>query len=336
MALKDKIFLAIAVSTLLGMASAKAYIVPGGQPPPQGGIGPIPQPLPPQQPNNPAPPPPIPPPGGNNGGGYNPYPGNGGNNGGGYPGDGGGYNPYPGQDNGGGYGPGNGGYNNQEQRVIQVRRRIMNEQLPLLQLAGIDRRYDGYTIQSVVVYVSGSGPRSEVALVINNQRDTNAYSPRGAVTLIPRYQAVLGQVRSMQLSVAGGVDVDSIVLNLQPRSGGGNGGGQWGDISVPLSVARRMLGSDRLDITPYIDMYQYRGYRITAIEIEAAALYQVAFIDVLINSFGQGPSVQIGNYNQRYSVYPQDAVIGQSAASIVLSTRGDMDIRGVTLRLSRR
>lgn len=327
MALKNKIFLAIAVSTLLGMASAKAYIVPGGarpEPPPQGGIGPIPQPGQ-QQPNRPTPPPaPIPVPGDN--GGYNPYPGNGGNNGGGYPG------------NGGGYGPGNGGgYNNQEQRVIQVRRRIMNEQLPLLQLAGIDRRYDGYTVQSITVYSSGSGPRSEVALVINNQRDASAMSPRGAVTLIPRYQAVLGQVRTLQLAVSGGVDIDSIILNLQPRNGGGHGGGNQGrEISVPLSVARRMLGNDRLDITPYVDVYQYRGMRITAIEIEAAALYQVAFIDVLINSFGQGNSVQIGNYIQRYTVYPQDAVIGQSAASIVLSTRGDMDIRGVTLRLSRR
>ncbi|MDG0815130.1 hypothetical protein [Bdellovibrio svalbardensis] len=331
MALKNKIFLAIAVSTLLGMASAKAYIVPGGtrpEPPPQGGIGPIPQPIP-QQPNAPVPPPmPLP---GDDGGGYNPYPGNGG----GYP---------PG--NGGGYGPGQGGggYNDQEQRVIQVRRRIINEQLPLLQLAGIDRRYDGYTVQSIVVYVSGSGPRSDMSLVINGQRDASAVSPRGAVTLIPRYKAVLGrgQVNSIQLAISGGVDVDSIVLNLQPRNGGGyppgnGGGGNWGrEITVPLSVARRMLGNDRLDISPYIDMYQYRGMRITAIEIEAAALYQVAFIDVLINSFGQGPSVQIGNYIQRYTVYPQDAVIGQSAASIVLSTRGDMDIRGVTLRLSRR
>ncbi|QDK39374.1 hypothetical protein [Bdellovibrio sp. NC01] len=314
MALKNKIFLAIALSTVLGMATAKAYIVPGGggqTPPPQGGI----QPLPPQQPQQPVPPP-IPAPGDN--GGYQ---------GGGYPG--GGYGPgYPTQ-------PSNG----QETRSIQVRRRIMNEQLPILRLANLDRGYNGYIVQSITVYASGSSPRSEVALIINGQRDANAYSPRGAVTLVPRYRAEIGQVRDIQLQVSGGVDLDSVVINIMAPNGGGyppgNGGGWGREITVPLSVARRMLGNDRLDISPYINMNQYRGMRITAIEIEAAALYQVGFIDVLINSFGQGQSLQIGNYVQRYTVVPQDAVIGQSAASIVLSTRGDMDIRGVTLRLRR-
>ncbi|HEX7674669.1 MAG TPA: hypothetical protein VF412_10885 [Bdellovibrio sp.] len=309
MALKNKIFLAIAVSTLLGMASAKAYIVPGQgggfQQGPRDNNGP--RPLPPQQPMPPAPP--------QQGGGYPPYPGN-----------------------GGGYGPGNGGYNGQEQRTIQVRRRIMNENLPLLQLAGIDRRYDGYIVQSVTAFISGSAPRAQVSLVINGQQDASSFANRGAITLVPRYAAVLGQVRDITLSVMGGVDLDTVVITLQARQdGGGDHGPGWGrEITLPIPVARRMLGADRLDITQYINVNQYRGYRITAVEIEAASLYQVAFLDLYINGFTQGQSIQIGNFVQRYSVYPQDAVIGQSAASIVIGNRGDLDVRGVTLRLSRR
>ncbi|HWU42690.1 MAG TPA: hypothetical protein VN132_04600, partial [Bdellovibrio sp.] len=203
----------------------------------------------------------------------------------------------------------------------------------------IDRRYDGYIVQSITAYVSGSGPRAQMSLIINGQYDASASVGRGAVNLYPRYQAVLGQVRDIQLSIDGGVDLDSVVLTLQQRDGWDHhhGGGDWDrDITVPLSIMRRMQGNDRLDITSYIDMNQFRGMRLSSIEIEANSLYQVAFIDVLINGFTQGQSLQIGNYVQRYSVFVRDAVIGQSAASIVISNRGDLDIRSVTLRLSRR
>lgn len=322
MALKNKIILAIALGTILEMASAQAYIVPGGPAPEQ----PTPIYQQPDNPYRPSPPPaPIP-------------------------------SPLPGGYDGGGYGPnqGNNGYGNQEQRVIQVRRRMMNEQLSLLQLAGIDSRYDGYTIQSIVVYASGNAPNSQLVLIVNGQRDSSALAVRGAATITPRYQATLGQgqVRDLQLFVAGGADVDSVVLNLQannngggynPGHGGGNhhgghgGGGNFGrEIMVPLSVARRMISNDQLDISQYIDMYQYNGMRITAIEIQAASVYQVALMDVLINGCAQGSTVQLNNYLQTYSVYPQNAVIGQTASNIVINTRGDMEIRGVTLRLSRR
>lgn len=307
MALKNKIFLAIAVSTLLGVVSAKAYIVPGAgggiQPVPQGPGNNGPRPLPPQQPPQ-QPQPPAPP---QQGGGYPPY-------------------------------PGNGGYNGQEQRTIQVRRRIMNENLSLLQLAGIDRRYDGYTVQSITAFISGSAPRAQVSLVINGQQDSSSFANRGAVTLVPRYAAVLGQVRDITLSVMGGVDLDTVVITLQAQQNGGGGNGPgWGrDITLPLQISRRMQGADRVDLTQYINVNQYRGYTITAIEIEASSVYQVAFIDLFINGFTQGQAIQLSNFVQRYSVYPQNAVIGQSAASIVIGNRGDLDVRSVTLRLSRR
>lgn len=120
--------------------------------------------------------------------------------------------PYPG--NGGGYGPGQGGYRGQEQRIIQVRRRIFAEQMPLFMLAGIDNRYFGYVVQSVTVNTIGSAPGSQVALIVNGQREQSYFTATGSIYLLPRYQAVIGQVRDIQLSVMGLVDVESVVITL--------------------------------------------------------------------------------------------------------------------------
>ena len=271
MALRSKLNTALALTLFFATISANAYIVPGGPRPEP--VRPAPAPMPPA----PAPiPAPLPP--GN--GGYNPYPGNG----------------------GGGYGPGNGGgYQGVERRDIRVMRRVVNETLPLLQLAGLGPRYQGYVVESVVLQARGSDRRTDVSLIINGQRDASVMSPAGVVTLSPRYRAELGQVRTLQLAVNGMVDLDSVTLNLRAPNNGGGGGG-WGELQVPLQVSRRMAGNDRLDLTQYIDINRYRGMRIVAIEIEANSVYQVAFLDVQINSFNQGQSLQIGNYVQRYTV----------------------------------
>ncbi len=129
------------------------------------------------------------------------YPGNGGYNP--NPGGGGGYNPNPGH--GGGY---------QDQRVVQIQRRVYNENIPLFLLAGIDGRYNGYTVQSVMVYVLGSAPGSQVSLIINGHFEPGAYSPMGPITLMPRFPAVIGQVHDIQLSVAGMADIQYVVINL--------------------------------------------------------------------------------------------------------------------------
>jgi hypothetical protein len=109
-----------------------------------------------------------------------------------------------------------------------------------------------------------------------------------------------------------------------------------GSFSVPVYVNRQMYGNDRLDIFQYINAYQYRGYRLVAIDFTASASYNTALIDVLINGFQTGPTVNLSPYVQNFRVFPNGAIyIGQGADSIVLYTRGDLFVQQVVLQLSR-
>ncbi|WP_374029384.1 hypothetical protein [Bdellovibrio bacteriovorus] len=245
--------------------------------------------------------------------------------------------PYPGDDFGNGSG-------RQEQKVIYLSRRVSNETLALRQLAGIGENYRGYTVESVIIEIRGAGPRSELALLTDGRVEESVYAPQRTVLLRPQYRAVIGEdFRSLQLDVRGVVDIQSVTINLRDDGGGrpgrpdrpGRPGRPDRGEDVPLYVSTRLYGNDRLDLTQYIDMYRYRGYKIQAIEIDASAVYNVALLDVLINGFNQTPTIQVSPYGQRYTVRPQNNVLGQGADSIVLISRGDLDIRGVTLRLSR-
>lgn len=257
-----------------------------------------------------------------------------------YP-DEGGFNPdlpFPGEDDFGNGGIGNGGIDNgrQEQKIIYLGRRVSNETLALRQLAGIGENYRGYTVQSVVVEIRRSGPQAEISLLADGREEDTSYSPQGAIQLYPRYRAVIGEdIRSLQLSVRGTAEIASITVNLIDNDRVERPGRPGRGIDVPLYVSRRMYGNDRLDLTQYIDMYRYRGYRIQEIVIEATPVYNTALIDLLINGFNQGQTLQVDRYNSRQTVRPQNAVLGQGADSLVLYTRGDLDIRAVTLRLSR-
>lgn len=297
MTLKRSLLLSFAAITLFA-AAAEAYIVPGAP-----------------RPDAPIPTPDVGP---------------------GFPGDFG-----PGGDFGSGY-PGrddfgNGGsYGRQERKVIYLNRRVNNETLQLRQLAGIGENYRGYEVESVEAQFRSSGYNTEVALLTDGRMNESVYSPQGAVLLRPQYRAVLGEdIRTLQLEIRGNAQLESVTVNLrersyQPPTNPGR------TIDVPLYVNRRLYGNDRLDLGAYLDMNRYRGYRIQAIEIDANAVYNVALVDLLINGFNQGQTLQVDRYSRRLTVNPQNAVIGQTASSIVLYTRGDLDVRAVTLKLTRR
>ncbi|UOF00605.1 hypothetical protein [Bdellovibrio reynosensis] len=247
---------------------------------------------------------------------------------------------FPGRDD---FGNGSG---RQEQKIIYLNRRLANETLELRHLAGITEQYRGYTVESVEVDVRRSGPRAEIALLADGRQEDSAFSPQGRIQLRPRYGAVLGRdFRALQLQVRGNAAIDTVIIHLtenrndrpdRPGRPGRPGHGDYHQTeTVNLGIYRRLYGTDRLDLTQYIDMYRYRGYRIEAIEIDATAVYDSALLDVLVNSFSQGPSLQINRGGYRQVVHLQNAVLGQGADSIVFVTRGDLDIRAVTLRLSR-
>lgn len=305
MTLKNTLLFAFA-ATILTSLSAEAYIVPG----------PRPQPEPPRHEGPQYP-------------GHDDY----------SPGD-----SFPGRDD---FGNDHRGGGRQEQKIVYLNRRIQNETLDLRYLAGISEQYRGYTVESVSVDVQRSGPYAEVALLADGRTEEAAYSPQGRIDLRPRFGSVLGRdIRSLQLAVRGNAFIGEVTIILtesrmdrpdRPGRPGrpGRGGEEYRTEDVQLFVNRRMYGTDRLDLTQYIDMYRYRGFRIQSIEIDARAIYNTALLDVLVNGFNQGPTTQIDQRGFRQSVYLQNAVIGQGADSIVFVTRGDLDIRGVTLHLSR-
>ncbi|KHD88111.1 MAG: hypothetical protein OM95_11415 [Bdellovibrio sp. ArHS] len=242
------------------------------------------------------------------------------------------YPGFPGQDD---FGNGSGRL---DQRIIYLGRRVSNETLELRQLAGINESYRGYEVESVEVEINRSGPRAEVSLLTDGRVDETAFSPQGSILLRPRYRAKIGEdIRTLQLLVRGNADIASIRISLREPDRidrPGRPGRPDRGIEVPLYVSRRMYGNDRLNLSQYIDAQRYRGYRIQQIEIEATPVYNTALIDVLINGFNQGQTLQVDRYNSRQTVIPQNAIIGQGADSIVLITRGDLDIHRVTLRLS--
>ncbi len=237
-------------------------------------------------------------------------------------------NPYPG--NGG-----NGGYNNSEQKVIFIQRRVFNERFNLFALAGVDQRYVGCTVNSVDVQVMGSDIRTQIGFIINGQVDQWVNSPQRFFSFVPRFPAVIGNgVRLMEVEVRGMSDIATIALNITCQ---GNGGPQQPGQGFPvnLGINRRMIGNDRLDLAPYFNWQQYRGYRLVAVQFDASSLQNVSFLDFAINGVFQTQRVQVGPWNQNYTINPQNAVIGQNAESLVFYSQGQLDIRNVTLWLEK-
>lgn len=110
----------------------------------------------------------------------------------------------------------------------------------------------------------------------------------------------------------------------------------YGTLSVPVYVDRYMYSNDRIDIGQYINLYQYRGYRLVAIDFTANAQYNTALIDVLINGFQIAPTINLNPYPNNFRLFPnQNTYIGYGADSIVIYGNGNLYIRNVVLQLSR-
>ena len=260
------------------------------------------------------------------------------------------YSPNP-------YEPGAPGNNGGETKTIYIGRSVNNESLPLRELAGLDGSYDGSEVISVTANTRPNSPyRTVVSLVADGRVIAQQVNPGYQIHLRPNGQAILGaNVRSLELVISGSTEIGQIQIQV----GGGGGGGYQppypgpgpGPITPPpppynppgygqqqrveVPIHRSLFGNDRLDLNQYINLDQYRGYAITQILISAAAQYQTAFIDVLINSFSQGQIQVTGGYPQEQAVWLQNRpVIGQGADSIVLYTRGNLSVDHVTLILS--
>lgn len=251
-----------------------------------------------------------------------------------------GFGPGPGPHPGYG-GPGRGGWT--EQKSVTIQRRVVNEELALRQLIGLGPNFEGYIVESVVVDVLGGDPRGQMNLMINGYSEDLSVAPRGFVTLFPRRGLELGRdINTLRLRVHGWMDIRSITVNLrQGRGGGGHGGGggvrppDVREIVVPVNVYQSLYGGARIDVAQYINLAQYRGMRIQAIDVEASARFQGTALDVFINGYIQN-TLSISPYQQIHTIFPAgNAVIGYGADSIMLGARGELQIQRVFLRLMR-
>lgn len=219
-------------------------------------------------------------------------------------------------------------------RSIFVNRFVMNESLSLRQLAGLDWNFDDASLDSVRIEMRGR-PNSSVLveLIANNRVEDSVYNPQGSGTLLPRGQVILGRDQnSLRLNVRNQIFIDRITVTVRDR--GNHGPVNPGSFDVSVNVNRSMYNNERLDIGQYVNLAQYRGYRIQAVQVEAMASYQVALADLLINSFNRG-TVQFDHRGSRQSIALTGAVLGSGAESLILQTRGELVLRTITLRLSR-
>lgn len=107
-----------------------------------------------------------------------------------------------------------------------------------------------------------------------------------------------------------------------------------GQVSVGLPINQRMYNSTSIDLTRFVDLRHYAGYRVIAVEINARSVYGNAILDLFVNGYSN-QSIYVGPYAQLFTMYPSHVILGYNSSNLVLSNRGDVDVYGITLRLSR-
>ncbi|MFN8846518.1 MAG: hypothetical protein ACK5V3_18165 [Bdellovibrionales bacterium] len=227
-------------------------------------------------------------------------------------------------------------------KMALIMRSVRNERLALRQLANIGREFLGARVESVQVYlrpVRNSSARLELEL---NRRieDSRFVQNETFVELRPRnWNSEINERDTVQLEVIGEVYIDRVIVNLSSR--GYNqpfppNPPNYGEITVPLQIPTYFPPMGRLDLTPYVDVYRYRGMVLVGVEVTAAARYNAAILEVVINSFNQG-TVSLSRYQTTQVVYPrQRFVLGESLGNLMLEPRGDVSVLGVRLILRRR
>lgn len=230
-------------------------------------------------------------------------------------------------------------YGNREVRSIYIGRSVRNERLPISQMAGLDSQYRGWEVVAVRAQTRPDSPSQTVAQLLSNGRIVaSQVNPGYQINLMPNSRIILGS-SGLQLAISGSTIIDTVEVEM--INNGGNGGGGYNPPQpqsdrIDINIYRSTYGNDRIDLTQYINMYQYQGQRIDSIEIRARAEYNVSIARILINSFDQGGLQFSGGQTQSGSIYLNNRpMIGQGADSIILETRGNMTIESVVIHLSR-
>lgn len=228
-------------------------------------------------------------------------------------------------------------------REAFLNRIVRHEVLSLRRLADIDRHYRGYRVDRVHVILRPHRFNQATLELILDRRveDSRTIYNESSVLLYSRGYNVIGEdVNSIQLGVRGEAFIERVIIEMSPANGGGGGydpypPGHGGEFLVHLPLPSYIPPQGHLDLTPYIDVRRYRGFTLVGLEITANAVYNAAFIDVLVNSFHDG-TVSLSRFSSNYRVISrQRLVLGSSFGSLVLAPRGDTQVHSVRLILRR-
>jgi hypothetical protein len=216
---------------------------------------------------------------------------------------------------------------------------VQNEVLSLNRIVGLSEFSDrGSEIDSVEVNLRGLNRRLELELLADGWSVARETYPSYSVILRPTRPLEMGyNLRNLGLRVLGLAEINTVVVNLR------RGGNRYPDYPsnpreqvVERSVYRTIYGGGRLDLGYELNLFQYRGYRISSITIDGQSVYRGgASAEVLINSFRQG-TIFLGDYGTPQTLYlNQQIEIGRGADSIVLYVNRDVRINRVSVRLIR-
>ncbi len=236
-------------------------------------------------------------------------------------------------------------YGDRQVRQVYIGRSVRNERLAIGQMAGLASQYQGWEVVAVRAQTRPDSPSQTIVQLISSGRVVaEQRNPGYSLNLTPNSRVIIGGYNgSLELSIFGSTQIDTLEIELVSPNGNGGGGynpnpnpGYGQSDRIDINIYRSTYGNDRVDLTSYIDMNRFRGMRIESVEIRARSDYNVAIANLLVNSFDQGGLQFSGGGSQVGTIrLNQRPVIGQDASSLVLQTRGNMTIETVVLRLSR-
>lgn len=219
---------------------------------------------------------------------------------------------------------------------VYINRYVRNESINLFRQVAHLR---GYRVESVRVYIDRArNVNSSLDLVLNNRAEDSRRAEVGRpVVLTPRNFLEIGRhLNDLRVNTRGEMLINRIVIELSSEtSNNPTPPPHYGEeISVPLRLPSYLPPQPRLDLTPYIDTFAYRGYRIVGVEIVANSR-NFATMEILLNGYFEGQM----NFTQQPSRERvrsrQNLVIGSSFGNLVVVPRGDSNIIEVSLILSR-
>jgi hypothetical protein len=219
----------------------------------------------------------------------------------------------------------------------QIYHRSQGQQtLDLMGILGLNYRYDGRVVKSVIIRADTARGMGEAQLLVNRQ-PVGPSQRVGTYTMsytfeLPYFATIGRDVRSLEISLRGSFSVETVAVVLE---GYGGGGGRpevletlvnqriEGNVNVPL---RQVLGLDR----------RYEGRRVEAVIFTARSDRGMAQAVALINGMSASRVETIDVYPRQYVLrLDGDTTLGRAVQRLELNIRGSVVLERVGVQLSR-